>query len=66
MPKKPPRPAVVTVVVDYVDYSTGQPRGEPTSDEWARMADRLVQAATTAALGADVRAVRRQATEKRG
>ncbi len=65
MPKKPQLPSIVTVEVAYVDYATRQPRGEPTAAERARMADRLVQAAASAALGPTVRAVRRQADEGR-
>lgn len=65
MPKTRQLPSIVTVDVAYVDYATRQPRGEPTTAERARMADRLVQAAAAAALGPAVRAVRHQANQGR-
>lgn len=60
MPGKRVRPAIEQVEVVYVNYATGQPRGEPEAVELARMADRLVQAAARAVLGPGAKAVRRQ------
>ena len=52
--------AIEVVDVAYVDYATGRPRDQPTEEEAARVAERLVVFTARAVLGSpDVRVVRR-------
>ena len=54
------RPAIETVEFSYVDFATGEARGEPTVGERIEMAQRLMTAAARSVFGQGVSAVWRE------